>query len=316
MHLIESVKLCGIKKAREKPIMDMITTLCNHLTSREDEINIWIEFADKVALSAAEKLDRSMLEYKTIRTLKDETQNNLMSCQHGLLSMRRGLQSLKKDLLLAKDDVLDIVKTFPPIIRECEDRLRQQVRTHSDGKRSVFESRMRDAVERVKTSHDGEKQRLSNVISALENSSRGEVENVKVLQNKLNLAGVALEEVRSASTSAQEQLRADVAKARDELQGAMERCTALEALLDKEKATKTKEILDVEERMRMELDAIDQKVKASFKSLVEGKNRAIEDALGRARAAEASAAAAHKLLSDLRSSVIRRALPSENAGDG
>ena len=52
LHLIESVKLCGLKKAREKSITDMIATLCNHLTSREDEISRWIEFADRVALKA------------------------------------------------------------------------------------------------------------------------------------------------------------------------------------------------------------------------------------------------------------------------
>ena len=316
MHLVESVKLCGIKKAREKPIMDMIATLCNHLTSREEEINRWIEFADKIALSAAEKLDRSMLEYEDICISKDETQSNLKSCQQGLLLMNRELQSLKKDLLLWRDDVLDVMKTFPPLTRECEDRLRQQLRNHSNGQRSVFESRIRDAVERINTSHDGERQRLSYVISALESSNRGKIENMKTLHDKLNKADVALEEVRSASASTQELLRADGVKVRNERQGAMERIKSLEELLENERIHKKKELGDVEERMRVELDAIDQKVKASFKTLVEGKNRVIEDALGRARAAEASANAAHKLLSDLRSSVIRRASPSENTSDG
>jgi hypothetical protein len=316
MHLVESVKLCGMKKAREKSILDMITTLCNHLTSRDDEINRWIDFADKIAVSAAEKLDRSMLEYQAICLSNDKAQNDARGGQRGLLTMSRKLKTLKKDLLVARDAASEVMRTFPPLIRECEDRLRHEVRKHSDCQRLDFESRMRDVVERLTTSHDGERQRLSNVINALEKSNRAEIENVKTLQIKLDDADVALEGVKNASASAQSDLRLDAAMARDELRIAMGRIASLEALLENERIQKKKELGDVEERMREELDAIDQKVKASFKALVENKNKAIEDALGRARAAEASANAAHKLLSDLRSSVIRRASSSENKVEG
>ena len=71
LHLIESVKLCGLKKGREKPILDMITTLCSHLTNREDEISRWIEFADKIALSSAKKFEESMEQYQGVSLSRD-----------------------------------------------------------------------------------------------------------------------------------------------------------------------------------------------------------------------------------------------------
>lgn len=47
-HLKESVKLCGLRKAREKSILDMIGTLCRHLARREEELARWSAFADEV----------------------------------------------------------------------------------------------------------------------------------------------------------------------------------------------------------------------------------------------------------------------------
>jgi hypothetical protein len=315
LHLVESVKLCGLKKAREKSIMDMIATLCNHLASREEEIDRWIEFGDRVALSAAEKLDRSMQEFQAVGEARDEAQNDAMDGHRSLLRINRELQTLKKDLLVARDGVSEVMTTFPPFIRECEDRLRRVVRNHCDGLRSGFESQMRDAIGGLRISHDCERKRLSDAIIVLENTNREEVENAKCLRIRIGEAAAALEEEKNASASAQEESRINADKARGELRVAMDRIESLEAQLEKERIQKKKELKDVEERMRSELDAIDTKVKLSFKSLVEGKNTAIDEAMGRARAAEASANAAHKLLSDLRSSVVRRVSTSETAGE-
>jgi len=277
LHLVESVKLCGLKKAREKSILDMIITLCNHLTSREDEINRWIEFADRVALSAAEKLDRSMQECQAVCEARDDAQNDANDGQSALLTIKRELHMLKNDLLVARDGVSEVMTHFPPLIRECEDRLRQEVRNHCDGLRSGFGSHVRDTVEGLKMSHDGERQRLSDVIISLENSNRMEVENAKSLRIQLDDAAVALEEEKNASASAQEELSADAVKARCELRGAMDRIESLEAQLEKERIQKKKELFDVEERMRSELDAIDQKVKQSFKSCRHRKPQAIAE---------------------------------------
>jgi hypothetical protein len=53
VHLVESIKLCGLRKAREKSIIDMISTLCSHLTNREEDVREWQEFSDSVAIAAA-----------------------------------------------------------------------------------------------------------------------------------------------------------------------------------------------------------------------------------------------------------------------
>ena len=88
----------------------------------------------------------------------------------------------------------------------------------------------------------------------------------------------------------------------------MDHITSIKMQLEKEKIQKRKELGDVEEKMRAELDAIDKKVKASFKKLSESKNKALDEALDRARDAEAQ-----KLMSDLRISVIQKVstYPSE-----
>ncbi|KAL3780978.1 hypothetical protein ACHAW5_010433 [Stephanodiscus triporus] len=260
LHLVESVKLCGLKKVREKSIMDMISTLCNHLTSKEEEISRWIEFADRVALSAAEKLDQSMLEYQAVCKSRDEAQNDVDNCQRALLTIDREFQTLKKDILMARDGVAEVMSTFPPLIRECEDRLRHEVRNRCDRLRSDLES-------------------------------------------------------WTSSLSVQEELKADADKARNELRGAIDKIEALGRQLESERIQKKKELGDVEEKMRAELNASDQKVKLSFKCLIKSKNKAVDEAVGRARAAEASANAAHKLLSDFRSSVVRRVSASETTSE-
>jgi hypothetical protein len=252
-----------------------------------------------------------MLEYQAVCKSRDEAQNDVNNCQRALLTIDWELQTLKKDILMARDGVSEVMSTFPPLIRECEDRLRHEVRNRCDRLRSDLESQTRDVVEELKTSHDGERQRLSDVISALENSNRVEGENAKSLRIQLDFAASALEEEKNSSLSVQEELKADADKARSELRGAIDKIESLGRLLESERIKKKKELDDVEENMRAELDAIDQKVKLSFKCLVESKNKAVDEALGRARAAEASANAAHKLLSDLRSSVVRRVSASE-----
>lgn len=122
VHLIKSVKLCGLKKAREKSITDMITILSNHLSSREDEISRWIEFADKIALKAAERIDASMREYQVICSSLGEAKDEVKFCQDSL----RQLQSLKNDLIRTREGALEVMHTFPLFLQECEVRLRHE----------------------------------------------------------------------------------------------------------------------------------------------------------------------------------------------
>ena len=93
---------------------------------------------------------------------------------------------------------------------------------------------------------------------------------------------------------------ADVDRARSEFQDANEKVLSLEDQLECEKIAKNREVDAVEEKMKAELEKIDQKVKL----MIESKNREIENSRERARTAEASAKAAEKLLSVLRARVF------------
>jgi len=70
-----------------------------------------------------------------------------------LLTMYQEVQTLTKDLIGTRDGVLDIMKTFPPFIRECEDWLRHEISQHCDGLRSNFELTIHDTIKGLITSH-------------------------------------------------------------------------------------------------------------------------------------------------------------------
>ena len=248
----------------------------------------------------------SMREYRTVCESTDEARNELKDCQCALLTMCQMVQTLKKDLIGTRDGVLEIMNAFPQLIRVCEDRLRHEIRQHCDGLRSNFELRIHDTVEELKISHDAESQRLNDVIRALDESMFVEVEKSKSLRVQLDDAANSMQNEVNNNTTLQAELRADAIKARDELRVAMEHITSIELQLEKEKIQKKRELCDVEQKMRAELDAIDGKVKSSFKKLSESKNKALDEALDRARVAEERANAAQKLMSDLRISVIQK----------
>ena len=96
-------------------------------------------------------------------------------------------------------------------------------------------------------------------------------------------------------------------KARSKLLEAKKRIQWLEEVLEDEKIQKKKKLYDLEEKMKVELDDIDCRVKQSFKSLVEKKNTEIKKAIERAVKAEASAKATESVLSELKSSVLSTA---------
>ena len=102
----------------------------------------------------------------------------------------------------------------------------------------------------------------------------------------------------------QEELKNDFDKTQIELCKANEKIKSLEQLVEDETVQKKKELGDMEEKMKLEIDVIDDKVKQSFKALVEKKNKEVERAQKRAQVAEASAKAAETLLRDLKASVV------------
>jgi hypothetical protein len=304
--------LCGLKKAREKSITDMITTLCNHLSSREDEISRWIEFADKIALKAAERIDASTREYKVICNSLGEAQDEVKFCQG---SLRRQLQSLKTDLIRTREGALEVMNTFPPFLQECEVRLRHEVRQHCDGVRSNFENKMHDDVEILRTSHDIERQQLEHVIHTLKESNRLEVEKYECLRVHVNDVTASLQKENDASKAVVVGLQEDMSKARHEHQLSLENIKSLELQLQNERIQKQLELANVEKKMRAELDAIDEKVKHSFQKFNQQKNTAIDEALEKARIAEERANETHRLMTNLRLSVIQKVSTSKSTSD-
>jgi hypothetical protein len=76
---------------------------------------------------------------------------------------------------------------------------------------------MHNAVKGLKILHDCERKRLSDVIIALKNTNRLEVESAKYLCIQIDEATVALEEEKNTSTLVQEELRNNAVKAQGEL---------------------------------------------------------------------------------------------------
>lgn len=315
VHLIESVKLCGLKKAREKSITDMITTLCNHLSSREDEISRWIEFADKIALKAAERIDTSTRENQVICNSLGKAQGEVKFCQNSLLTKSRELQSLKNDLIRTRDEALEVMNTFLPFLQECEVRLRHEVRQHCDGVRSNFEHKMHDSVELLRTSHDVERQKLEHVIHTLKESNRLEVEKNKSLRVNVDDVTASLQKENNTSKAVVVGLQEDVCKARHEHQVALENIKSLELQLQNERLQQQQDLANVEKKMRAELDAIDLKVKLSFQKFNQQRNMAINEALEKARIAEERANETQRLMTNLRLSVIQKVSTSKSTSD-
>jgi len=306
VHLIESVRLSGLKKGRETSIINMITTLCNHLTNREAEINNWIEFADKVVLSAAVKLDESMQEYQVVCVSRDESRKETKDARVALSKIQQQVQTVKDEVNKVRQQVIELLSTFPSMLRDFERQLRRQITSHNDTVRSECKSEMCDAMDELNKVHDIEKQQLEAVIGSLEMSVQAEVDKRISLQAQLDSASNNLKKEQSNHLTIQTELKAEVDKSHNQLQEANDKIQSLEEQIQQERNQQTKEIEEMEEQMKAELDDIDKRVKASFKKLNDTKNEEIENALARAQVAEASSKAAQKMLNELRTRVLEQ----------
>ena len=304
VHLIESVKLCGLKRGRETSIINMITTLCNHLTNREAEINNWIEFADKVALSAAVKLEESMQEYQVVCVSRDESRKETKDARLALCMIQQEVQTVKDEVNKVKQQVVELLSTFPSMLCDFEQQLRRQITFHNDTVRSECKSEIGDAIDELNAAHDIEKQRSEEVIGRLEMSVQAEVDKRISLQAQLDSASGDLKKEQSNHISVQADLKSEVDRSHKQLQEANDKIQSLEEQIQQERIQQTKEIEEMEEQVKAELDDIDKRVKASFKKLSDTKNKEIENALARAQVAEASSKAAQKMLRELRARVL------------
>lgn len=274
LHLVENIKLCGLKKAREKSLLDMVSTLCNHLANRELDIERWIEFADKIALTSAEKIDQTMHEHQAICCSKDDA---VRAAHMAMMIINKDVRNVKKEICKLREEVMDKLTTFPSVFCDVE-KLRHQVQFHCSSVRTACKSEACHAIDDLTTSHNIEMRRLESVIDRVETSIRVEGEKVKSLQCQLIDTAALLKNEQKEHSAALATMKADEGKYRFELQRANDQIKSLEMLVETERKHKAKELHDKDEKMKAELDAIDEKVKHSLKALLESKNKAIEEA--------------------------------------
>ena len=283
------------------------------MTNREAEINNWIEFADKVALSAAVKLEESMQEYQAVCVARDESRSETREARVALSKIQQEVKTVKDEVNKVRQQVLELLSTFPSVLCDFEQQLRRQITSHNDTVRSECKSEVGDAIDELNAAHDIEKQRLEAVIGRLETSVQAEADKRISLQAQLDSASDNLEKEQSNRLSVQAELKAEVDKANCQLQEVNDKIQSLEEQIQQERIQQTKEIEEMEEQMKAELDDIDKKVKTSFKKLNDTKNEEIENALARAQVAEASSKAAQKMLSELRTRVLQQPIATAEA---
>ncbi|KAL7434410.1 hypothetical protein ACHAXM_004049 [Skeletonema potamos] len=273
-HLIESIKLCGLKSRRETSLIDMVTTLCNHLNNRENAITMWTQFADTVATAAASKLQDSIGKMNDAR-------ESATACQIALQSVRSQYASTREEQVIIKQDVKELLSAFPALIAETKLKLGSHIEyLNSESKTEVC-----DAVEELARVHDNEKQKLETTIHSLSQAVHSAQNKMKVLQNQIEIYQNDLDAEKKRYSELE-----------DELSGAKGRLHHLEKCMENERIDKEKEISDMEERMNKELDDIEKRVKESFAALVGRKDREIAIALRRAENAE-------KVLEELKASL-------------
>ena len=293
----------------------MITTLCNHLTNREAEINNWIEFADKVALSAAVKLEESMQEYQVVYASRDESRRETKDARVALSKIQQEVQTVKDEVNKVRQQVYELLSTFPSVLNDFEQQLRRQITSHNDTVRSECKSEVGDAIDELNAAHDVEKQQLEAVIGSLEMSVQAEVDKRISLQAQLDSASDNLKKEQSNHLTIQTELKSKVDRSHNQLQEANDKIQSLEKQIQQERNQQTKEIAEMEEQMKAELDDIDKRVKASFQKLNDTKNEEIENALARAQVAESSSKAAQKMLRELRTRVLQQPIAAAEASN-
>ena len=267
-HLIESIKLCGLKSRRETSIIDMITTLCNHLSNREKEINTWTQFSDVIAMTAACKLRESLTNFQQACASRDNARESVKACKMALHRIRGEIASMKEDLVA-------LLSSFPPLIEEIRVQLELKLGSHIDYLYSESKTEVSDAIEELMRAHDNEKQKLETTIASLLSQQSSEETKLQALEIQLS--------------SCKNELWAEKTRCsqlREELCDAKNTIIHFEECLENERRNKQNEIAQINEKMNKDLDDVEKRVKESLKSLTERKDAEIAVALNRAKNAE------------------------------
>lgn len=267
-HLVESIKLCGLKSRRETSIIGMIQTLCNHLGSRDKEIGVWQQFSDTAISTAANKIQQLCVS-------RDHERHSKGLCQVALRSIKEQYSELRVEHDNLKRDLEELLSTLPPIIESTKSQLELKLRSHADYLHSESKSEVCDAIEELARTHDNEKQALETTIHSLTQTVHSEAMKLQSLQNELDNCREDLDIQKTRHLQLQ-----------DEISQANTTISQLEKSLENERISKQKEIAEMDARMHKELDDIDRRVKESFKALSERKDKEADAALQRARHAE------------------------------
>ena len=280
-HLVESIKMSNLKSRRETSLLEMVKTLCNHLSNREDEISVWTEFADTVAKSAASKLQESLEKINRACISRDEARESAKACHLTLENIRELYISMKRAHATLKQDVEELLSTIAPLIVE----MRAELGSHIDSLHSESKSEVCDAVDELSRAHNNEKKKLEAKIDSLDQIVLAGTEKIQTLQSQIDKSHQHLDGEKTKYLELQEELR-----------GAKDKIRHMEQLLEDERIKTQNKITNMDARMNKELDDIETRVKKSFQQLSQRKDKDIAAALQRARDAE-------KVLEELQASL-------------
>eukprot|EP00804_Cyclotella_cryptica_P022002 CCRYP_000939-RB/>CCRYP_000939-RB protein AED:0.01 eAED:0.01 QI:940/1/1/1/0/0.33/3/69/360 len=283
--------------AREKSIIDMIKTLCKHLSDREDEIKQWVTFSDKIVITAADKLSQAMLDCEAATNAVEQHLKATVAIKARIAIACERTMSLRDELSTIKSDVDLMIKQFDASLNDSWKLLREGYSSYLATVRSESKSDLSGALDDLSRKHDEEKLHMESQISSLQSSIQSEREKLLLLNDQLNVASIAAGEEKHERISLQNEFELERQTLNNKLAKSNEDISRLEGLLTTEKASKEQELAAMQTQMDKEFDEIEMKVKRSMKRLVESKNKEIAEAFTRAQDAE-------QVLSQLKATVL------------
>lgn len=308
VHLVESIKLAGLRKAREKSIGDMVSTLCAHLSEREEELKAWTALCDSIAATAVEKLSGSMLETAATKTMIQSYRDSRRESESKITAAYRETTSLGDDLKNIKSDVRLFMNEFKDALVEVYCTLTKEYSRRLVHISSQYECDQQKALKAAISKHNEEKMHLEARISSLGDAAKADKEKLDAMNDQLTAASIVASEADHEQSLIQSKHAAEYKELNDKLAKAEDEVSRLKDLLDKEKASKQQELDAMEERKNKEFDEIEVKVKRSIQLLTQRKDKEIAEALSRAEAAE-------RVVSELRATMLPVITAAEGSGE-
>lgn len=305
-QIIENVKLCGLRKARETAIMDLIGLLCNQVSKKDNDAKKWMKFGDEIACVAAKKL------IKCNHYLEESTKLRKASYEQArqLHKVAKGIRVAMTSI--AADAAKKVQSTCAIIIEEIIIRLRKEVQLRVDEEKSKFAHHMQHEMSTLTKAHEKEKQLMEKKIHSLQDTTRLREKELEDSQTQLYQASCQWENEKTRSASMESRFETEKRTLLGQLSEARDEIYRLKEELKAERLERAKDADATEQKITRELDAIESKVNYIIKL----KNEEVERAMRRMHTAEASAEESKKVLFELKNSVspyIVREGPGHNA---